>query len=99
VNGAIREVIRLRKHKGNVGSGRFGKSFRMEVRFCRWEWKVPVSVTVGFAAAEKRTLANFGAALEWGYEQWKVVGSTERLMKYKISSRVPGGKTRRLDRS
>jgi hypothetical protein len=45
------------------------------------------------ATAEKRTLANFGAALlECSFEQWKVVGSAERLMKYKISSRVPGGK-------
>ena len=66
------------------------------------EWRVQVSVRVSqairvelekFAAAEKRTLANFGAALlEWGFEQWKVVGSTERLMKYKIPSRVRGGK-------
>jgi hypothetical protein len=46
-----------------------------------------------FAAAEKRTLANFGAALlEWGFEQWKVVGSTERLLKYKIRPRVRGGR-------
>ena len=66
------------------------------------EWRVQVSVRVSqamrtelerFATAEKRTLANFGAALlEWGFEQWKVVGSTERLMKYKIPSRVRGGK-------
>jgi hypothetical protein len=46
-----------------------------------------------FAAAEKRTLANFGAVLlEWGFEQWKVVGSTERLMKYKVPPRGHGGK-------
>jgi hypothetical protein len=52
------------------------------------EWRVQVSVRVSqamrtelekFAAAEKRTLANFGAVLlEWGFEQWRVVGSTER---------------------
>jgi hypothetical protein len=58
------------------------------------EWRVQVSVRVSqatradlekFAIAEKRTLANFGdALLEWGFEQWKVVGSTERLMRYKI---------------
>ena len=50
------------------------------------EWRVQVSARSGkqrgpslkFAAAEKRTLANFGAALlEWGFEQWKVVGSTD----------------------
>jgi hypothetical protein len=46
-----------------------------------------------FATDEKRTLASFGAALlEWSFEQWKVVGSTERLMKYKIPPRVRGGK-------
>jgi len=64
------------------------------------EWRVQVSVRVSeatraelqkFATAEKRTLANFGAArLEWGFEQWKMVGSTERLMKYKIPPRVRG---------
>ena len=44
-----------------------------------------------FAAAETRTLANFGAVLlEWGFEQWKVVGSTEHLIKYKILPRVRG---------
>jgi hypothetical protein len=32
------------------------------------------------ATAEKRTVANFGdALLECGFEQWKVVGSAERL--------------------
>lgn len=66
------------------------------------EWRVQVSVRVShamrtelekFAAAEKRTLANFGAVLlEWGFEQWKVVGSTERLMKYKVPPRGHGGK-------
>lgn len=66
------------------------------------EWRVQVSVRVsqamraeleGVATAEKRTLANFGAALlEWGFEQWKVVGSTESLMKYKFPPRVRDGK-------
>ena len=66
------------------------------------EWRVQVSVRVSqatrtelekFAAAEKRTLANFGAVfLEWGFEQWRVVGSTERLVKYKIPLQVRGGK-------
>lgn len=64
------------------------------------EWRVQVSVRVSqatrtelekFAAAEKRTLANFGAVfLEWGFEQWRVVSSTERLIKYKIPPRVRG---------
>jgi len=66
------------------------------------EWNVQVSVRVSqetrnelekFAAAEKRTLANFGAVLlEWGFEQWKVLGSTERLMRFKIPSAVRGDK-------
>jgi hypothetical protein len=66
------------------------------------EWRVQVSVRVSqatrtelekFAATEKRTLANFGGVLlEWGFEQWKLVGSTERLMKYKIPPRVRGGR-------
>jgi hypothetical protein len=45
------------------------------------------------AAGSTNRSLNFGAALlEWGFEQWKVVGSTERLMKYKIPPRVRGGK-------
>lgn len=66
------------------------------------EWRVQVSVRVSqetqvelerFATAVKRTLANFGAALlERGFKQWKAVGSTERLMKYKILPRVRGRK-------
>lgn len=66
------------------------------------EWRVQVSVKVSqatrtelekFAVAEKRILANFGAVLlECGFEQWKVFGSTKRLMKYKIRSSVRGGK-------
>ena len=59
------------------------------------EWRVQVSVRVGqvmraelekFAAREKRTLANFGAVLlEWSFEQLKSVGSTEQLLKQKVS--------------
>jgi hypothetical protein len=73
----VRQIIPYRREVWTVG-----------------EWRVQVSVRVSqatrvelekFATGEKRTLANFGAALlEWGFEQWKVVGSTERLMKYKI---------------
>jgi hypothetical protein len=60
------------------------------------EWKIQVSVRVSqalraelekYAAAEKRTLGNFGAViLEWAFEQLKSAGSTERLLKYKIRS-------------
>jgi hypothetical protein len=60
------------------------------------EWKIQVSVRVSqalreelekYASAEKRTLGNFGAViLEWAFEQLKVAGSTERLLKYKIRS-------------
>jgi hypothetical protein len=72
------------------------------------QWRVQGSVRVsqatrveleGFATGEKRTLANFGAALlEWSFEHWKVVGSTKRLMKYKIPPRVRNGKAARLGR-
>jgi hypothetical protein len=58
------------------------------------EWKAQISVRVRqalraeleqFAAREKRKLGNIGEVLlEWAFEQLKVVGSTERLLKYKI---------------
>ena len=64
------------------------------------EWKVQVSVRVTlalrtelerYAAAEKRSLANFGAILlEWAFEQFQAVGSTERLLKYKIRNSCGG---------
>ena len=38
-----------------------------------------------YAAREKRTLGNIGEViLEWAFEQLKIAGSTERLLKYKI---------------
>jgi hypothetical protein len=62
------------------------------------EWKIQVSVRVSqslraelekYAAKERRSLGNFGAViLEWAFEQLKIAGSTERLLKYKI--RPPG---------
>jgi hypothetical protein len=62
------------------------------------EWKVQISVRVNqalrtelerYAAAEKRTLANFGAVLlEWAFEQLKVAGSTERLLRVSNQQRV-----------
>lgn len=58
------------------------------------EWRVQVSVRVSqslraelekYAANERRTLGNFGALiLEWAFDQLKVAGSTEKLLKYKI---------------
>jgi hypothetical protein len=58
------------------------------------EWKTQVSVRVSpamrselerYAAIEKRTLGNLGLViLEWGFEQLKAVGSTERLLRCKI---------------
>ena len=60
------------------------------------EWKAPLSLRVRnelraeleeFAAREKRKLGNLGELLvEWGFEQLKIVGSTERLLKFKIRS-------------
>jgi hypothetical protein len=62
------------------------------------EWKVQISVRVSqalraelerYAAAEKRTLANFGAVLlEWAFEQLKAAGSTERLLRVSNQQRV-----------
>jgi len=58
------------------------------------EWKAQVSFRVrqalraelaAFAAREKRTLGNLGELiLEWGFEQLQIVGSTHRLLKYKV---------------
>ncbi|MHB8527251.1 MAG: hypothetical protein ACYDD2_13980 [Candidatus Acidiferrales bacterium] len=59
------------------------------------EWKAPLSLRIrrdlraeleGFAARERRTLGNVGELiLEWGLEQLKTAGSTEQLLKGKIS--------------
>lgn len=61
------------------------------------EWKAQLSLRVRqalraeleeFAAREKRKLGNLGELiLEWAFEQLKAVGSTERLLKYKIPLR------------
>lgn len=58
------------------------------------EWKAQISLRVRqalrseleqFAARERRTLGNVTELiLEWGFEQLKTAGSTERLLKYKI---------------
>jgi len=59
------------------------------------QWKAPLSLRVRealraeleqYAAREKRTLGNIGELIvEWGFEQLKIAGSTERLLKHKIS--------------
>ena len=59
------------------------------------EWKASVSLRIRpalrmemeqFAASEQRSLGNVGALLlEWGFEQLKAAGSTDRLLKHKIS--------------
>ena len=61
------------------------------------EYKVQLSLRVRqalraeleqFAAREKRKLGNIGEViLEWAFEQLTAVGSTERLLKYKIPLR------------
>jgi hypothetical protein len=58
------------------------------------EWKAPLSLRVRrplragleeFAARDKRALGNLGEILlEWSFEQLQVVGSTERLLKYRV---------------
>ena len=58
------------------------------------EWKAPLSLRVRqelrtgleeAAARDKRTLGNLGEVLlEWSFQQLQVVGSTERLLRYKI---------------
>jgi len=69
------------------------------------EWKASVSLRVRptlriemeqFAASEQRSLGNVGALLlEWGFEQLKAAGSTDRLLKQKISlSEDPPAKRR-----
>jgi len=43
---------------------------------------------VRFAEKEQRSLGNIGALLlEWAFEQLKTTGSTEKLLKRKVSSR------------
>jgi len=64
------------------------------------EWKAPLSLRVNqglraeleeFAAREKRALGNLGVLLvEWGFEQLKAAGSTDRLLQSGIR---PAGTT------
>ena len=72
------------------------------------EWKASVTVRIQpalraeiqqFANRERRSLGNIGATLlEWAFEQLKLVGSTERLLQYKIPPPVnkrPSSRTAR----
>ena len=61
------------------------------------EWKAPLSLRVRqqlragleqAAARDKRTLGNLGEVLlEWSFKQLQVVGSTERLLNYKVRTK------------
>jgi hypothetical protein len=72
------------------------------------EWKAPLSLRVRrplragleeFAARDKRTLGNLGEILlEWSFQQLRVVGSTERLLKYKVRPEGKGAKEGKEDR-
>jgi hypothetical protein len=67
------------------------------------QWKAPLSLRVRealrselerYAAQEKRTLGNIGELIvEWAVAQLKVVGSTEKLLKYRI--RAPEDRAKR----
>jgi hypothetical protein len=72
------------------------------------EWKAPVTVRVNpalraelwqFATRERRSLGNIGATLlEWAFEQLKVAGSIDRLLKYQLEKK-PAEKSDRSKRS
>jgi len=81
------------------------------------EWKAPLSLRVRqelraeleeFAAREKRVLGNLGVLLvEWGFEQLKVAGSTDRLLQSGIrpmeatpttTEGLPGNKEKEVSR-
>jgi hypothetical protein len=71
------------------------------------EWKAPLSLRVRqqlragleeAAARDKRTLGNLGEVLlEWSFQQLQVVGSTERLLKYRV--RPPEQRRRKPENS
>lgn len=81
------------------------------------EWKVPLSLRVRqelragleeFAERERRVLGNLGVLLvEWGFEQLKVAGSTDRLLQSGIqpmgatptpTGELPGNKKKEVSR-
>ena len=61
------------------------------------EWKAQISIRVrqdlrrdmeAFAEQERRKLGNLGEQLvEWAFEQLKVAGSLDRLLKYQLGKR------------
>jgi hypothetical protein len=61
------------------------------------EWKASVTMRVNpalraelwqFATRERRSLGNIGATLlEWAFEQLKVAGSIDRLLKYQLGKK------------
>ncbi len=63
------------------------------------EWKVPISLRVRqdlrreleeFAYEDRRRLSNLGELLiEWAFEQLKVAGSPQRLLKFHIKRKLP----------
>ncbi len=71
------------------------------------EWKAQISIRVRqelrremeeFAYKERRKLGNLGELLlEWAWEQLQIVGSSERLMKFRVpvSAQRPGSQPRR----
>ena len=74
------------------------------------EWKAQLSLRVrqqfrreleDFAANERRTLGNLGELLmEWGFEQLKAAGSTEKLLNQKMPiPRKPDGNYHRSPRN
>jgi hypothetical protein len=82
-------------------------SLRDVLRIVMGEWKAPLSLRVRqelrsgleeAAARDKRTLGNLGEVLlEWSFQQLQVVGSTERLLKYRV--RPPAERRRRPENS
>jgi hypothetical protein len=70
------------------------------------DWKAPLSLRVRqalraeleeFAARERRSLGNVGELiLEWGFEQLKAAGSTERLLESKICTADAPSRRRKL---
>jgi hypothetical protein len=62
-------------------------------------WKAQISIRIrqdlrieleAFAQRERRKLGNIGEVLlEWAFEQLKIAGSTEQLLKSKVSPIVP----------
>jgi hypothetical protein len=71
------------------------------------QWKAQISIRIrqdlrseleAFAERERRKLGNIGEVLlEWAFEQLKIVGSTERLLRYRVRS--PGERRPKAENS